>query len=84
MMRSSLRLTLWLIASDGIEVRNVIGHAESLESPFHRERYRDWRCMTHADFGHRDMRGYRDRLRELARANDVPVGPSPEWVESGC
>ena len=40
--------------------------------------------MTHADFDHHDMRAYRDRLRDLARANDVPVGPSPEWVDPGC
>ena len=46
MMRSSLRLTLWLMASQRIEVRDVIGHAESLESPYHHERYRDWACMT--------------------------------------
>jgi N-acetylmuramoyl-L-alanine amidase len=84
MMRASLRLTLWLMATYGIEVRNVIGHAESLESPFHHERYRRWRCLTHADFGHRDMRIYRDRLRDLARLNGVPVGPSPEWVDPGC
>ena len=38
MMRSSLRLTLWLMATYGIEACNVIGHAESLESPFHYER----------------------------------------------
>ncbi|HET6714150.1 MAG TPA: peptidoglycan recognition family protein [Actinomycetota bacterium] len=84
MMRSSLRLTLWLMATYGIEARNVIGHAESLESPFHYERYAEWRCMTHADFDHHDMRAYRDRLRDLARANDVPVGPSPEWVDPRC
>lgn len=84
MMRSSLRLTLWLMATHGIEARNVIGHAESLESPFHDEWYDEWRCMTHADFDHRDMRAYRDRLRDLARANDVPVGPSPEWADPGC
>ena len=84
MMRSSLRLTLWLMATYGIEARDVIGHAESLESPYHEERYREWRCLTRPDFDHRDMRRYRDRLRDLARMSDVPVGPSPEWVDSGC
>jgi N-acetylmuramoyl-L-alanine amidase len=84
MMRSSLRLTLWLMATYRIEVRNVIGHAESLESPFHHERYRAWRCLTHADFDHGDMRVFRGRLRSLARANGVPVGPSPEWVDPAC
>jgi N-acetylmuramoyl-L-alanine amidase len=84
MMRSSLRLTLWLVASARIDVRDVIGHAESLESPYHHERYRDWACMTHEDFGHRDMRTYRGLLRDLARANDVPIGPRPAWVEPHC
>lgn len=84
MMRSSLRLTLWLMATYRIEVRNVIGHAESLESPFHFERYTAWRCRTHADFNHRDMHVYRDRLRDVARSRDVPVGPSPEWVDPRC
>jgi N-acetylmuramoyl-L-alanine amidase len=84
MMRSSLRLTLWLMASYGIEVRNVIGDAESLESPYRLERYAAWRCMTHDDLGHREMRRYRDRLRDIARSNDVPVGPSPEWVDPRC
>lgn len=84
MMRSSLRLTLWLMASHGIEARNVIGAAESLESPYRLERYAAWRCMTHDELGHRAMRRYRDRLRDIARSNDVPVGPSPEWVDPRC
>jgi len=84
MMRSSLRLTLWLMASERIEVRDVIGHAESLESPYHHERHRDWACMTDDDFGHRAMRTYRGLLRDLARANAVPIGPRPAWVEPRC
>ena len=84
MMRSSLRLTLWLMATYRIEVRDVIGHAESLDSPYHRERYASWRCLTGSDLGRRDMRPYRERLRDLARANAVPVGPSPDWADSGC
>jgi beta-N-acetylhexosaminidase len=84
MMRASLRLTLWLRARFGIENRNVIGHAESLESPFHHERYASWRCQTHADFNHVEMREYRSRLRTLSLAKGVPVGPPPAWVDSGC
>ena len=84
MMRSSLRLTLWLVALERIDVRDVIGHAESLESPYHHERYRDWACMTDEDFGHRAMRTYRGSLRDLARANAVPIGPRPAWVEPRC
>jgi beta-N-acetylhexosaminidase len=84
MMRSSLRLTAWLMLRFGIDVGNVIGHAEILESPFHRELYEDWRCSTHADFDHREMRRYRTRLRRMAERVGVPLGAGPAWVDSGC
>lgn len=83
-MRSSLRLTLWLVAKFGIEVRNVIGHGESLHSPLRYELYASWKCLTHVDMSRQAMRTYRDRLRDRARAADVPVGPPPEWVDIGC
>jgi hypothetical protein len=79
MMRASLRLTLWLMQRYGINVGNVIGHAESLRSPYHRELYRSWRCMTHSDWLHRDMKTYRQRLRDLAAAEGVPGGAGPVW-----
>jgi hypothetical protein len=83
-MQASLRLTLWLVARFGIEVRNVIGHAESLDSPLRRERYASWRCRTHSDMARPAMRTYRGWLRDRARAAGVPVGPAPEWVDLGC
>lgn len=83
-MRSSLGLTLWLVAKFGIETRNVIGHGESLHSPLRFERYAAWKCRTHTDMSRAAMSTYRGRLRDRARANDVPVGPSPAWVDIGC
>ena len=83
-MRSSLRLTLWLMHRFGINIGNVIGHAETLESPYHHERYPSWRCMTHADFPHWAMREYRHRLHRLARKRGVGVGAPPAWVDNGC
>jgi N-acetylmuramoyl-L-alanine amidase len=83
-IRAALRLTLWLVAREGIEVRNVIGHAETLESPYHHELYPSWRCLTHSDWLHADMQRFRRRLRRLARHAGVPIGPKPEWVDSGC
>ena len=83
-MRKSLRLTLWLMVRFDVNIGNVIGHAESLNSPYHLELYEDWRCSTHADFPHRAMRRYRTRLRYLASAEQVPVGPGPDWEPSGC
>jgi hypothetical protein len=68
----------------GISWGNVIGHAETLQSPFHHERYDDWRCMTHADFNRGEMRIYRRRLTRVAGRLDVPIGAGPHWVDSGC
>jgi hypothetical protein len=84
MMRASLRLTVWLMDRFGIQARNVIGHAETLMSPFHHEAYPSWRCQTHADWQHADMQVYRDRLRRLARRTGVPVGPPPAWIDPHC
>lgn len=83
-MRSSLRLTLWLVARFDIEIRNVIGHGESLQSPLRYERYASWKCMTHSDMSRSAMITYRGRLRDRARAADVPIGPAPAWVDIGC
>jgi N-acetylmuramoyl-L-alanine amidase len=64
-MHASLRLTQYLRCRFGIGVRNVIGHNESLGSPFHRERVRRLRTQTHGDWRHSSMRAYRQRLRAL-------------------
>ena len=64
-MRASLRLTRWLRCRFRIRVRNVIGHRESLRSPYHRERVPRLRHQTHGDFRHASMRVYRKRLRRL-------------------
>jgi N-acetylmuramoyl-L-alanine amidase len=68
-LRSSLALTAWLVGRFHIRIRNVIGHNESLSSPFHRELYRPWAQQTHADWRHADMRIYRRKLRDLLRAD---------------
>jgi N-acetylmuramoyl-L-alanine amidase len=84
MMRASLRLTAWLMVRFGIAWGNVIGHAEILQSPFHRERYPSWRCRTHADFDRDEMRKYRRRLKRTAADLGVPIGARPRWVDSSC
>jgi N-acetylmuramoyl-L-alanine amidase-like protein len=60
--RASLRLTRWLQARYAIRTRNVIGHAESLSSPYHHERVAALRTQTHADMDHATMRRYRRLL----------------------
>jgi N-acetylmuramoyl-L-alanine amidase len=64
-MGASLALVRWLRCRFHIEIRNVIGHAESLASPYHRERVAALRTQTHGDFRHADMQTYRKRLRAL-------------------
>jgi hypothetical protein len=60
---ASLRLTCWLKARYGIALRNVIGHNESLSSPYHHERVARLRGQTHADMKHATMTRYRALLR---------------------
>jgi beta-N-acetylhexosaminidase len=62
MVRSSLAVTRWLQARFGIRTRDVIGHSESLSSPYHEERVAAMRDRTHGDFSKATMRRYRDRL----------------------
>jgi beta-N-acetylhexosaminidase len=83
-MRSSLRLTLWLMVRFDVNIGNVIGHAESLHSPYHLELYESWRCLTHADFPHPAMKKYRTRVRDLAASESLTVGPGTDWRPSGC
>jgi hypothetical protein len=64
-LRASLRLTRYLRCRFQIRVRNVIGHSESLRSPYHRERVPSLRGQTHGDWRHRSMRVYRRRLRRI-------------------
>jgi len=61
-LAASLRLTRWLQERYGIRARDVIGHAESLSSPYHRERVAAMRKRTHGDFAPAAMRRYRAML----------------------
>jgi beta-N-acetylhexosaminidase len=61
-LAASLKLTRWLRCRYGIAVRNVIGHSESLSSPYHRERVARLRTQTHGDWTHADMKVYRRKL----------------------
>lgn len=63
-LASSLRLTTWLRCRFGIAIGDVIGHAESLSSPYHHERVPALRTQTHSDFQPEAMSRYRDELRE--------------------
>ena len=62
-LAASLRLTAWLRCRYGIALKNVIGHIESLSSPYHRERVARLRNQTHGDMRAASMRTYRRKLR---------------------
>jgi hypothetical protein len=61
-LAASLALTRWLQARYGIATRDVIGHAESLSSPYHHELVAAMRNRTHGDFQPATMRRYRAQL----------------------
>jgi beta-N-acetylhexosaminidase len=63
-MAASLRLTRWLRCRYDIDVKNVIGHAESLSSPYHKERVERLKRQTHGDMSARAMRTYRSKLAQ--------------------
>ena len=83
-LNASLRLTAWLMERYGIELRNVIGHNESLTSPYHKELYASWRCQTHGDWTRADMDVYRRRLASLLRRYAVPLGPPIRRLNPHC
>ncbi len=69
---ASIALTRWLQTVYRIPTANVVGHNESLSSPYHCEHVAALRGQTHDDFNHRDMRTYRGLL-----------GPGPAGSQRG-
>jgi beta-N-acetylhexosaminidase len=64
-LQASLSLTRWLRCRFGIKVSNVIGHNESLNSPYHHENVARLRNQTHEDWRKADMDIYRRKLAKL-------------------
>ena len=62
MMKASTRLVRYLQGKEGITLKNVIGHAESLSSSYHRENVARLKTQTHGDFDKSQMTIYRSRL----------------------
>jgi N-acetylmuramoyl-L-alanine amidase len=65
-LAASLKLTRWLQARFHIKTRNVIGHNESLSSPYHHENVARLRRQTHGDMRHATMVRYRRLLADGA------------------
>jgi hypothetical protein len=64
-LRASLQLTRWLRCRYAIALANVIGHNESLSSPYHHDLVQAFRHQTHSDFNRADMNRYRAMLSRL-------------------
>lgn len=63
-IRAALRLVRYLRATNGIRMRNVIGHAMANESPFFKD-LQGWR-NDHTDWMWRDVREFRRKLRAIS------------------
>ena len=61
-LRASLKLTRWLQATYAIDTKDVIGHSESLSSPYHHERVARMKTQTHGDMTRATMVRYRRML----------------------
>lgn len=81
--RASLRLVRWLRCRYGIARSDVIGHAESLSSPYHRERVARLRTQTHADMQGPAMARYRALLKGCPSAPTITTGPAPSAGPAG-
>lgn len=77
-LAASLALTRYLRCRFDIKLRDVIGHAESLSSPYHRERVASLRHQTHGDWSHRSMQAYRRKLRRLGGCRPYMCQPPEE------
>jgi N-acetylmuramoyl-L-alanine amidase len=64
-LAASLALTRWLRCRFHIALGNVIGHNESLSSPYHHDRVPAFQHQTHSDWNHADMTRYRALLARL-------------------
>ena len=64
--RASLWLTQYLRCRFQIGLGDVIGHNESLGSPYHHELVPSLRRQTHGDWTQRSMRVYRQKLGRMA------------------
>ena len=64
-LNGSLQFVQWLRCRFGIPVAQVIGHNESLSSPFYKELDPRFKGQTHGDWNKADMDTYRADLTKL-------------------
>jgi N-acetylmuramoyl-L-alanine amidase len=73
-LAASLKLTRWLRCRFGVPVKDVIGHNESLSSPYHHELVPSLRNQTHGDMRHATMVRYRRALQRLGGCSAPGTG----------
>jgi len=83
-LQASLSLNLWLARRFHIKLENIIGHNESLSSPYHHELYKSWRCQTHGDWVRSDMMIFRKDLKARAKRYGINLGAQPKLRATGC
>ena len=81
-LAASLQLTRWLQARFGIRTGDVIGHAESLSSPYYHENVAALRGRTHGDFAHATMETYRAMLSHSLASRSTRVAVTPARTAS--
>jgi N-acetylmuramoyl-L-alanine amidase len=64
-LNASLQLSQWLRCRFEIPIEGVIGHNESLSSPYYKELDPRFKGKTHGDFNHASMESYRAALAKL-------------------
>jgi hypothetical protein len=64
-LQGSLHFVQWLRCRFNIPINDVIGHNESLSSPFYKELDPRFQGQTHGDWNHADMQVYRSDLAQL-------------------
>jgi beta-N-acetylhexosaminidase len=69
---AGLELTRWLRCKFNLPVKDVIGHNESLTSPYYVEHLSSWRGRTHQDFNHADMNIVRAAVAKLPCRSSAP------------
>jgi beta-N-acetylhexosaminidase len=67
-VKAIVALSAWLRCRQHIAMSDVIGHAESLGSPYHHENVARLTTQTHGDWTHAEMPALRSRIRKLACA----------------
>ena len=67
-VKAIVALSAWLRCRQRIAMSDVIGHAESLGSPYHHEDVARLATQTHGDWTHAEMPALRSRIRKVACA----------------